>query len=121
MKSTQKPLQELEVQIDKLCEELSLVQSSSSTANIQSSTVVMIPVDDCGIHGLRGEPLMVVEHEEVSGLHELEDRNDSDIPEFSHNLYHCDHESPLRESQLRAQDSYHPLWDGVLPSLEDGT
>lgn len=62
----------------------------------------MTLADVSGTHGLRGEPLTVVEHEEVSGLYEPEDRNDSNIPKFSHSLYHIDHESPLRESQLRA-------------------
>ncbi|GLJ49432.1 hypothetical protein SUGI_1046690 [Cryptomeria japonica] len=62
------------------------------------------PTNESGTHGLRGEPLLMVKHEELSDLHGLEDRYDSEITEYTPSLYHGDNESPLWESQFRAQD-----------------
>jgi hypothetical protein len=77
LKSSQMALQELEIQVDELCVELSLEHSSPSTAKTQSSMASITHEDVSGTHYLREEPIVMVKHKEHSYLHGLEERHDS--------------------------------------------
>jgi hypothetical protein len=100
LKSMQRALQELGMQVEHLCVDLSGVHPSSPTSNCQSCMTAISRDDVSGIYYLMEEPHVMVGHEEHVGLQVFTDRYDPKISDF---LYYGDQEPLLLESPLKAQ------------------
>jgi hypothetical protein len=92
-----------EEEVGKLTHELHMELSLAHSSSFQSSMAVRTHEDVSGTYGLMEELLVMVEHEEHSYLHGLDERYGLETSDYTHSLHLGDHEPLLLGSPLTAQ------------------
>ena len=96
-------VRDYEEEVGKLTHELHMEFSLAPPLSFLSSMVVRTHEDVSGTYGLMEELLVMVEREEHSDLHGLDERYGLETSDYTHSLHLGDHEPLLLGSPLTTQ------------------